>query len=326
MLLFGILSDVGFLTQAERTDNGQRHLLHLQLGRHRRELALEGEVHQHRMDKVVLVMAQGYLGAAQLLCNVEELFAALPGTEEAGGLLLARRRSVGSSGTFVGSGGEAGGDDVQGNAKTVAEGLKIGGVRLVVDIFHADVECLDGEVGDVNLGTTGEELQQTSESLPPDKPTRILSSSSMSWYWPSALLKVFQSFSSSVIVGLLRRNRNTQLFHEHQIDGADNEEKCQDVVPMQVCTLEHDVGDDAEHGQRDAFLNDLQLNEVKGTAIFYKAETIGRYLTTVFKKGDAPRESDDTQQGPVTPFSCNFKCPYQASVMKTLLSMSNMIV
>ena len=68
---------------------------------------------------------------------------------------------------------------------------------------------------------------------------------------------------------------------------------------MQVCTLEHDVGDDAEHGQRDAFLNDLQLNEVKGTAIFYKAETIGRYLTTVFKKGDAPRESDDTQQGPV---------------------------
>ena len=27
-----------------------------------------------------------------------------------------------------------------------------------------------------------------------------------------------------------------------------------------------------------------------------------------------------------TPFSCNFKCPYQASVMKTLLSMSNMMV
>ena len=26
------------------------------------------------------------------------------------------------------------------------------------------------------------------------------------------------------------------------------------------------------------------------------------------------------------PVSCNFKCPYQASVMNTLLSMSNMMV
>ena len=100
-------------------------------------------------------------------------------------------------------------------------------------------------------------------------------------------------------MGLLRRNRNTRLFHEHQIDGADDEEECQDVVPVQVCTLEHDVGNDAEYGQRDALLNDLQLNEVKGTAVFYETQTISGYLTTIFKKGNHPREGDDSDEGPV---------------------------
>ena len=71
-------------------------------------------------------------------------------------------------------------------------------------------------------------------------------------------------------MGLLQRNRNKQLFHEHQIDGADNEEERQDMVPMQVCALEHDVGNDAEHGQRDTLLYDLQLNEVERSAILYK--------------------------------------------------------
>ena len=57
---------------------------------------------------------------------------------------------------------------------------------------------------------------------------------------------------------------------------------------MQVCTLEHDVGNDAEYGQRDTFLYDLQLNKVKGTAIFYKAETISGYLAAVFEEGNHP--------------------------------------
>ncbi len=68
---------------------------------------------------------------------------------------------------------------------------------------------------------------------------------------------------------------------------------------MQVGALEHDVGNDTEHSQRDTLLNDLQLDEVEGSSILDESDTIGRYLTTVFKKGDAPRERDDTQQGPV---------------------------
>ena len=63
--------------------------------------------------------------------------------------------------------------------------------------------------------------------------------------------------------------------------------------------LEHDVGNDAEYGQRDALLYDLQLDEVEGTSIFYEADTIGRYLTAVFEEGDAPRENNNADEGPV---------------------------
>ena len=71
------------------------------------------------------------------------------------------------------------------------------------------------------------------------------------------------------------------------------------MVPMQVCSLEHDVGNDAEHSQRDALLDDLQLDEVEGSAVLDEAEPIGRHLTAVFKESDAPRKRNDTQQGPV---------------------------
>ena len=93
--------------------------------------------------------------------------------------------------------------------------------------------------------------------------------------------------------------RHTGLSHENQVNGADNKEEGQDVVPVQVGALEHNVGDDAEYGQRDTLLNDLQLDEVKGTAVLDKAQSVGRHLTAVFKEGDAPRESDDAYEWPV---------------------------
>ena len=71
------------------------------------------------------------------------------------------------------------------------------------------------------------------------------------------------------------------------------------MIPMQMSALEHDVGNDAEDGQRDAFLNDLQLNEIERTAILYETYAIGWYLTTILKEGNAPREDDDTNEGPV---------------------------
>ena len=60
------------------------------------------------------------------------------------------------------------------------------------------------------------------------------------------------------------------------------------MVPVQMGTLEHDVGNDAEHGQRDTLLDNLQLNKVEGTSVFDKAQSVGRNLTTVLEEGDAP--------------------------------------
>ena len=71
------------------------------------------------------------------------------------------------------------------------------------------------------------------------------------------------------------------------------------MIPMQMCALKQDVGDDAEDGQRDTLLDDLQLNEVEGSAVFYKAQTVGRHLTAIFKEGNTPREGDNAYEWPV---------------------------
>ena len=88
VMSIGIGLNISFLAQAQRADDSERHLLHAKFSGHGREIALKGEVHQGGMDDVILMVAQSNLRAAQLLGKVEELFAALPGTEEAGGLLF----------------------------------------------------------------------------------------------------------------------------------------------------------------------------------------------------------------------------------------------
>ena len=71
------------------------------------------------------------------------------------------------------------------------------------------------------------------------------------------------------------------------------------MVPVQMGALKHNVGNDAEYGQRDTLLNDLQLNQIERSAILNKTQPVGWHLTAVLEEGDAPREYDDTQQGPV---------------------------
>lgn len=122
-------------TEAEWADDGEWHFLHAELGRHGRELALEGKVHQSGMDDVVLMVAEGDFCKTQFLGELEELLASLPRTEEARGLGVLRqirnRRDCE---------GERSGDDVERDAETVAECLEIGGVCLVTDVLHADME------------------------------------------------------------------------------------------------------------------------------------------------------------------------------------------
>ena len=55
---------------------------------------------------------------------------------------------------------EAGGNDVERDAQFVAERLQVGSVGFVVDVFHTDVEGLDGKVGHKYLGATGHEFEQ----------------------------------------------------------------------------------------------------------------------------------------------------------------------
>ena len=71
------------------------------------------------------------------------------------------------------------------------------------------------------------------------------------------------------------------------------------MVPMQALSLEEDVGDDGEDDERHALLNHLELHQVEGTAIIDESDSVGRYLTAVFKEGDGPAECDDSDEGPV---------------------------
>ena len=67
-----------FLYEAQGTNDGERHLPHLEFGGHCGEMSLEGEVHECRMEDVVVVMSQGYLVAVERLCEIEHLLATMP--------------------------------------------------------------------------------------------------------------------------------------------------------------------------------------------------------------------------------------------------------
>ena len=71
------------------------------------------------------------------------------------------------------------------------------------------------------------------------------------------------------------------------------------MVPMQLLVLKDKVGDDSEDHQRDALLDHLELDKVKGTAVIDKTDAICGNLATVLEEGDHPREGDDEVEGPV---------------------------
>jgi len=104
------------------------------------------------MNDVVLMVSEGNFGAAQLLGDVEELLSALPGAEKAGGLgvLLWHSNRL----------DKASGDDVEGHAEAIAEGLEIIGGGFVMNISHPHMQGLDGKVGNMDFGTAGKKFEQ----------------------------------------------------------------------------------------------------------------------------------------------------------------------
>lgn len=71
--------------------------------------------------------------------------------------------------------------------------------------------------------------------------------------------------------------------------------------------MEEETHDDGENGQRDDFLNNLQLHEGEGAAVTLETNTVGRDGKAVLNEGDAPREGDDTDEGPVVADACLLK-------------------
>ncbi len=71
------------------------------------------------------------------------------------------------------------------------------------------------------------------------------------------------------------------------------------MIPMQILTLEHDVGYYCEHSKTDTFLHHFQLYEREGTTVSFKAHAVGGHLTAVFKEGYCPRKDDDAYQRPL---------------------------
>jgi len=60
------------------------------------------------------------------------------------------------------------------------------------------------------------------------------------------------------------------------------------MVPVQLLVLEEEVGNYGKHYQRDALLNNLELNQIERTAVVDKTDTVGRYLAAVLEKGYYP--------------------------------------
>ena len=71
------------------------------------------------------------------------------------------------------------------------------------------------------------------------------------------------------------------------------------MVPVQVLSLKQYVGDNGEYSEADTLLYHLELHEVKRSAIALKTKAVGWHLTTILKKGDAPRKGYHPDERPL---------------------------
>ena len=100
------------------------------------------------------------------------------------------------------------------------------------------------------------------------------------------------------------------------------------MIPVQTLSLKEDISDDCKDDERNAFLYDLELYEVERTSVIYKTDTVGGYLTAIFKEGYSPAEGDNSNEWPMATCTCllKFEMPIPASVMNMLLNTNRRIV
>ena len=64
------------------------------------------------------------------------------------------------------------------------------------------------------------------------------------------------------------------------------------MVDGEGLVLEEDQHEDGEDGQREELLDDLELPEVKGTAVVNEADAVGRHHEAVLDQRDTPAEEN----------------------------------
>ena len=69
--------------------------------------------------------------------------------------------------------------------------------------------------------------------------------------------------------------RNNKSLFKGKKDCKYNEDERNEVVPAEGLGLEHGDHDDGEHGERDGFLDDFQLDKVERTTIYGCAYAVG---------------------------------------------------
>ena len=79
------------------------------------------------------------------------------------------------------------------------------------------------------------------------------------------------------------------------------------MIPVQTLSLKEDISDDRKDDERNAFLYDLELYEVERTSVIYKTDTVGGYLTAIFKEGYGPTEGDNSNEWPMATGTCLLK-------------------
>jgi len=71
------------------------------------------------------------------------------------------------------------------------------------------------------------------------------------------------------------------------------------VVPFERLVFEEEGGEKGKDHQGNDFLQHLEFDQRKGTAVFAEADAVGRYLEKVLEQGNAPADEYNGYQAQV---------------------------
>ena len=119
-------------------------------------------------------------------------------------------------------------------------------------------------------------------------------------------LRQFISYfhNNNVLLCYCLSSNRSPLFHKHEVHRRYQAGEGRKMVPVKALSLKEYVRNNGKDDQRDTLLDHFQLYEREGSAVALEADTVGGYLTTILKEGDAPRKDDDADQWPVVTDVC----------------------